>query len=187
MFAGICQGVRCSKVGAFVRHSCGKSIHFKVLDRKWRVMACGCMVDCSGKWFFFRGNPLPRLPFAKPRHLQNRACLILNPAPEGIQEPLPATPFMAGSGGGWVVICWVSKDPDRVKTWRSLVACRGSGWIDDLPFGSSDQRLDRGSWALVGVSEGEYGRIVADLLSLYGLTAAINAGMPTRLIARRRL
>ena len=30
------------------------------------------------------------------------------------REPLPATPFMAGSGGGWIAICWVVMDRSRV-------------------------------------------------------------------------
>ena len=28
----------------------------------------------------------------------------------GIWEPLPALPFMAGSGGGWIVSSWVFED-----------------------------------------------------------------------------
>jgi len=27
-----------------------------------------------------------------------------------MKEPLPATPFMAGSGGGWIVMSWVVMD-----------------------------------------------------------------------------
>ena len=42
------------------------------------------------------------------------ACLILNPAPEGIQEPLHATPFMACSGDGWIVPGLVVTDRLRV-------------------------------------------------------------------------
>lgn len=32
----------------------------------------------------------------------------------GIKEPLPATPFMAGSGGGWIVKGWAFMDRSRV-------------------------------------------------------------------------
>ena len=32
----------------------------------------------------------------------------------GIREPLPATPFMAGSGGGWIASSWVVMDRSRV-------------------------------------------------------------------------
>ena len=32
----------------------------------------------------------------------------------GMKEPLPATPFMAGSGGGWIVSCLVVMDRSRV-------------------------------------------------------------------------
>ena len=78
-------------------------------------------------------------------------------------------------------------DPDRVKTWRSLMVCRGFGWTGDFPLGDPDQTLDRGFWGPVEVSEGEYGLILKEMGSLYSLTAAINAGMPTRLIARRKL
>ncbi len=31
-----------------------------------------------------------------------------------IKEPLPATPFMAGSGGGWIVMSWVVMDRPAV-------------------------------------------------------------------------
>ena len=76
---------------------------------------------------------------------------------------------------------------DRVKTWRSLMVCRGFGWTGDFPLGDPDQTLDFGFWGPVGISEGEYGLILKEMGSLYSLTAAINAGMPTRLIARRKL
>ena len=32
----------------------------------------------------------------------------------GIREPLPATPFMAGSGGGWIASSWVVMDRSEV-------------------------------------------------------------------------
>jgi hypothetical protein len=32
----------------------------------------------------------------------------------GIKEPLPATPFMAGSGGGWIANSLVDEDRMRV-------------------------------------------------------------------------
>ena len=32
----------------------------------------------------------------------------------GIKEPLPTTPFMVGSGGGWIANSWVVMDRSRV-------------------------------------------------------------------------
>ena len=64
---------------------------------------------------------------------------------------------------------------------------QGFGWIGDFPLENPDQTLDRGFWGPVGISEGKYGLIPKKMGSLYSLTAAINAGMPTRLIARRKL
>ena len=64
---------------------------------------------------------------------------------------------------------------------------QGFGWTGDFPLGDPDQTLDFGFWGPVGISEGEYGLILKEMGSLYSLTAAINAGMPTRLIARRKL
>ena len=40
-----------------------------------------------------------------------------------MMEPLPATPFMAGSGGGWIVIGWVVMD--RLEVWSTAVFTKG--------------------------------------------------------------
>ena len=42
------------------------------------------------------------------------ACLMDWSGSRCKRDPLPPTPFMVGSGGGWTVIGWVVMDPCRV-------------------------------------------------------------------------
>ena len=47
-------------------------------------------------------------------HGKRRALSYPERGSWGIKEPLPTTPFMVGSGGGWIANSWVVMDRSRV-------------------------------------------------------------------------